>query len=221
MRIYKTKTIYLIRHAQTGGNVEGNWLGARSTNPINEYGLKQARDTARTLLDLSVNASKIFSSPTRRALDHAEVLQRRLGLPIEKINSLTEINLGILEDRSREEGKNLVPEEVIDWNSDLTKFKPPLGESAFEALERFSEMIELISENYQKEDIVIVSHGVVIKLFLALILGAQFDTAETKIDVPWTTHGSITIVKFFEDHFRFVRIIENKYPDSPDVAAFG
>ncbi|MBN2015651.1 histidine phosphatase family protein [Candidatus Dojkabacteria bacterium] len=215
------KTIYLVRHAQTKGNFKGNWLGARSIDELNEYGRKQARFTAEYLLERNVNASKIFSSPTPRALQHAEILQKRLDLPIEKLNSLTEINLGILEDRTRDEGLRLVPEEVHDWHTNLTRFEPPLGESAIEAAERFYEIVELITKNYQKPDLIFVSHGVVIKLFLARILKSSIETAETKIKVPWTTHGTITIAGYEKQGFRFQRVVQNKYPDSERIAAFG
>jgi broad specificity phosphatase PhoE len=216
-----SKTIYLIRHGQTKGNTKGNWLGSRSIDKLSEYGRKQAQDTARILEQSDINASKIFSSPTPRALEHAEIIQKQLDLPIDKIHSLTEINLGILEDRTREQGLKLVPEEIHDWNTKLTEFEPPLGESAVEAAERFYEIVELIAKNYQKPDLIIVSHGVVIKLFLARIFKESIETAETKINVPWTKHGTITVAKFDGQGFKFIKVIENKYPDSKQVAEFG
>jgi uncharacterized phosphatase len=218
---FPKKTIYLIRHGQTQGNREGNWLGARSVDKLSEYGKKQARYTARYLKEKNIDASKIFSSPAARALEHAEILQKRLDLPIEKLNSLSEINLGILEDRTREQGLRLVSEEIHDWKTNLTRFEPPLGESAVEAAERFYEIVELISQNYTKPDLIFVSHGVVIKLFLARILDASLKTGETKIRVPWTTHGTITLATYSKRGFKFRKVIPNKYPDSKKVAAFG
>lgn len=216
-----SKTIYLIRHGQTEGNVQGKWLGGRSADHLNEYGKKQARFTAEFLRNKNIDAVKIFSSPTPRALQHAEILQKRLGLPIERIHSLTEINLGILEDRTRAEGLRLVPEEIKDWEENLKKFEPPLGESALEAAERFYEIVDLITKNYQKPDIVIVSHGVVIKLLLARILRTSIETGEFDIKVPSTTHGSITQIKFNGQTFNFTKVVPNKYPDSKRIAEFG
>jgi broad specificity phosphatase PhoE len=215
------KTLYLIRHGQTEGNVKGEWLGKKSIHKLNEYGKKQSRYTARFLKEKGVDAAKIFSSSTPRALEHAEILQKRLGLPIDKINSLSEIDLGILEDRSRKEGLKLVPEEVSDWGNNLKKFNPPLGESALEASERFYEIVELIAKNYSKPDIIIVTHGVVLKLFLARIAKESIETGETKIQVPWTNHGSITIVKYDSQSFKLAEVVENKFPDSDKVASFG
>lgn len=216
-----TKTIYLIRHAQTKGNEEGNWLGARSVDVINEYGKKQAKDTARYLKKLNLDSAKIFSSPTPRALQHAEIIQKRLGLPIEKVHSLTEINLGILEDRTREQGIRLVPEEIRDWEKNIKEFQPPLGESALEASERFYEVVEFISKNSPVKDIIMVSHGVVIKLFLARIMKEDIETGETKINVPWTTHGTVTVVQYDGQEFKFIKVVQNNYPDSKKVASFG
>ncbi|MFC1780415.1 histidine phosphatase family protein [Patescibacteria group bacterium] len=217
----KHKTLYLIRHGQTEGNVNGEWLGKKSIHKLNEYGKKQSRYTAKFLKEKGVDASKIFSSSTPRALEHAEILQKRLGLPIDKIHSLSEIDLGILEDRTQKEGLKLVPHEVLDWENNLQKFNPPLGESALEAGERFYEIVELITKNYFKPDIIIVTHGVVLKLFLARLAKESIETGETKIQVPWTNHGSITIVKYDSQSFKLVEVFENKFPDSDEVASFG
>jgi len=215
------KIIYLIRHGQTKGNVEGNWLGSRSIDPLNEYGKKQARDTADTLKERAVDASKIYSSPTPRALMHAEILQHDMNLPIEKIHSITEMNLGILEDKSRSQGIHLLPQEVEDWKENLKNFDPALGETALEASERFFETVKLLAVNNPKPDLILVSHGIVIKLFLAKILRASIETGETRINVPWTRHGSITVCNFDGQGFIFIKVIENKYPDSREVTNFG
>lgn len=219
--INKNKTIYIARHGQTPGNKKGEWIGARSVDKLNAYGKTQAKENARILKEVGINASRIYSGPTPRALQHAEILQKHLGLSIEKLNSLTEINLGILEDRTRKEGLRLAPEEIEDWNKNLKEFNPPLGESALEAQERFTEIVELLCKNDSRPDLLIVSHGVVIKLFLTKILGASLETGETKIKVPWTTHGTITVVKFNGKDFKFKRVIENKFPDSKRIAEFG
>jgi len=216
-----SKTIHLIRHGQTQGNALGAWLGARSADELNDIGRMQAKDTVKTLQESGIQASKIFSSPTPRSLQHAEILQRHINLPIEKLNSLTEMNLGILEDRSRAEGILLVPEEVLDWEYNMKEFHPPLGESALEAAERFYETVELIAENSTIKDIIFVSHGIVIKLFLARILKTSIELGESKIKVPATTHGSITVVKYNNHSFEFVKVVENAYPDSPQIAAYG
>lgn len=215
------KTVYLIRHAQTQGNIDNNWLGAKSVDLLNGFGRKQAKDNVNTLLKLKVRADKIFASPTNRALEHAEILQRHLHLPIEKINSLTEINLGILEDRTGREGIKLVPDEVHNWETNLKTFHPPLGESALETSERFFEIVEFLVKHSSAKDFIIISHGVVLKLFLARILKASLEVGETEIKVPWTKHGSIIIVEYENSHFKFIRVVENKYSDSEAIAAYG
>jgi hypothetical protein len=61
----------------------------------------------------------------------------------------------------------------------------------------------------------------VIKLFLAKILRASIETGENKIEVPWTRHGSITVVTCDKHGFKFKKVIENNFPDSEEVAALG
>ena len=131
------------------------------------------------------------------------------------------MNLGILEDRSRDEGLRLVPEEIEDWENNLKEFKPPLGESALEALERFYEIIELLAQNDSRPDLLFVTHGVVTRMFLAKILKKSMKKGETKLDVSQTSHGTITVVNYDGDNFKFVKVIQNKFPDSKRVADFG
>jgi len=176
---------------------------------------------AKYLKDLNVDCEKIFSGPTPRALQTSEILQKRLNVPIERIHSLTEFYLGILEDRSRREGLVLSPDEYEAWEKNLLDFNPPLGESALEAAERFYETVELISQNCQCRDVIIVSHGIVIKLFLATVLKKSLEIGEKKIDVPWTTHGTISVFTYNNQQFKFREVIENKFPDSKEVADFG
>lgn len=218
-----TKTIYLIRHGQTYGNAQGNWIGQYSQDKLNEYGRKQMRDAIDTLKALNVYTQCVYSSPTTRALESAEIIQRHFGLPIsiKKLNSLSEINLGILEDKTRNEGQELLPQEIEDWETNIKKFNPPLGESAVEALERFSEIVELIAKNCTEQNIVIVTHGVVLKLLLAQILQKSIETGEPHIDVPLTRHGSITVLAYDDQGFRFKKVIENRYPDSELVTSMG
>lgn len=208
----KQKTIYLLRHGETSKNKkEVSFLGYRSIDNLNETGQKQARRNSKTLKDLHLNTRKIFSSPTPRALEHSEILQRHLNLPIEKINSLSEINLGILEDRSQKEGLEISSTQISNWQKHIAKFEAPLGESALEALERFYEIIEFISEtNSEDEDILIVTHCVVIRLFLAKIMKASLQKGEKDLDVPKVDHGTITVVNKTHHSFKFKKVIQNK-----------
>jgi hypothetical protein len=49
----------------------------------------------------------------------------------------------------------------------------------------------------------------------------SIETGETKIEVPFTRHGSITVLTYQDNRFQFKHVIENRYPDSELVTAMG
>ena len=65
--------IYLIRHGETDRN-RANLLQGRSDVPLNETGVRQARETARFLKDRGIVFNRVYSSPLIRAVETAGIV---------------------------------------------------------------------------------------------------------------------------------------------------
>ncbi len=63
--------LYLIRHGQSGGNVDGTF-GGHSPTPLSELGKRQAEITAKALAQERIDV--IYSSDLLRAVQTAEPL---------------------------------------------------------------------------------------------------------------------------------------------------
>jgi alpha-ribazole phosphatase len=91
------KTILLIRHGMTQGNLEKRYVG-RTDQPLCAEGFAQARILAQELLPLSFDA--VFSSPLLRCRQTAEMLFP--GQEISIVKDLMECDFGAFENRTAE-----------------------------------------------------------------------------------------------------------------------
>jgi broad specificity phosphatase PhoE len=83
--------ILLIRHGQTDWNYERRIMGDQPIG-LNLSGQDQIRELSKILQSYSYSA--IFSSPLRRTLETAEILNEGRGIPIQTDNDLREIEYG-------------------------------------------------------------------------------------------------------------------------------
>ncbi|MEK6256815.1 MAG: histidine phosphatase family protein, partial [Chloroflexota bacterium] len=93
----------IVRHGQSEGNVKKVWHGARSDEPLTEHGKKQAQVTAKYLAATMKNVKKIYCSPMKRAHQTANVIAEEIGVDVEIMLGLIEIDWGDLEGLTTEQ----------------------------------------------------------------------------------------------------------------------
>lgn len=169
--------LYLFRHGQTNSNIEMRFLGATDM-PLNEVGIAQA--------EKAVFKDKIFdalyASPLKRTVQTAEILNKNLGLEIQKLDSLQERNFGIFDNLTVEEMKKLNLTEYNAWQADYEHFRITDGESADDVLERVKNGIDKIFdlhkcaiEGERDERVLVVSHLNAIRFMLSAIFKFSFE----------------------------------------------
>lgn len=142
--------LYLVRH--------GERSGIAKDTPLTNYGEKQAELTGKYLSTVD-NISLIYASPLKRAQQTAEIISSVLKLPIFIDTRLLErMRFG---DRAGESYSQFIRQ----WHETCTdrKYDPPMGDSSFNAGNRFKDLTDEISIG---QNVVIVSHGGVIGDFL-------------------------------------------------------
>jgi len=151
--------IYLTRHAQKDNSQKYN-LKDHFNRTLTQVGLKQAKELANYLSQYQIN--KIFSSNMPRALMTAEEVGSKIGISaVVKSPSLREADPCVIPNHpDRDKIKIQCWQE---WG-----FKPKHGESYNEGEERFSNFFwdEIVESCSDQENILIVSHGRVMRLFL-------------------------------------------------------
>ena len=145
--------IYIIRHGKTELN-KAKVLQGRSNFPLNEEGIRQAREAAELLGDVSF--SRVFSSPLTRAVQTAEILAPHIKPVIDE--RLIEMDYGPYE------GADLthLPPEILTFFSDFVHNPAPDGmEQLSSVVERAGAFLEDI--RHISGDILISTHAIAMK----------------------------------------------------------
>ena len=182
--------LYLVRHGQSAGNVEGRF-GGHSPTPLSELGKKQAQMTAQALAKERINT--IYSSDLFRAVQTAEPLAKILNLEIKATDIVRERHVGVLEGLTFDEARKEFPNDYYalvnrNLNHIITK-----GESYSQLLERTTEFLYEILERHKGGRIAIFSHTGTICFLTLYILGAiHSETTHT----PWLVTSNCGINRF-------------------------
>lgn len=158
--------IYIVRHGETQWNREEIFRGTKDI-PLNEKGKWQAEKTGCYFQDKGL--THIVSSPLQRALQTAQAISQKTGVPVGIMDEFTDINFGIWEGLSVEEVKNAYPDDFDLWRTSPQKLRVKGGETLDIVRTRISSGISKIffSDN---DSIVIVTHRVICKLIVLYCL---------------------------------------------------
>jgi 2,3-bisphosphoglycerate-dependent phosphoglycerate mutase len=149
--------ICIARHGETDWNTAGilqGWLDV----PMNERGRQQAREFADAYADAGF--SRVYTSPLRRALESAEIIAERLGLPPPVCHGgLKERNFGVIQGIPKAELAELDPvllEKILKRNP-ACSFEQ--GESMDDFADRVLEALLHIAELHSGKRVLAINHG--------------------------------------------------------------
>lgn len=182
--------LYLVRHGQSAGNVEGRF-GGHSPTPLSELGKKQAEMTAQALSKERIRA--IYSSDLLRAVQTAEPLAKILNLEINATEVFRERHVGVLEGLTFDEARKEFPNDYYALVNRNLKHVITKGESYSQLLERTTDVLHEIIQRHRGERIAIFSHTGTICFLTLYILGAIH--SETK-QTPWLVTSNCGINRF-------------------------
>lgn len=157
--------IYLIRHGETTGDVEGRY-GGTYDDYLSEKGIKQVKELAEELKDKGIEI--IYSSPYHRAKDTAEILSKVLKCPIKIKKDIREKNVyGFMSGKLKSEMEQKYPDQVkIAKNYRLTVRG---GEKYSDFKKRLLRAFDEIADSDYKT-IAIITHGGPIRCFYREVL---------------------------------------------------
>jgi len=115
--------LILVRHGETDSNKRGTYLGWTDVE-LNSNGIRQACAIRDRLKPVKVDA--IYSSPFKRTVKTAEIINENYGLEIIISDNLKERNFGIWDDLTFEEISSKYPAECRKWFEDWINFRKGL-----------------------------------------------------------------------------------------------
>jgi broad specificity phosphatase PhoE len=164
-------TFLLIRHGSTA--LVGKALAGRMPNvSLDANGRNQAQQLANRLTDHRVTV--IYSSPLERAVETAEPLAVRLGIPVLTRKGLTEIDFGVWQGKTLDELEG--DDEWGRFNVLRGSTPAPEGELMLEVQARMARELDDLRRLHSNETVAVFSHADVIKAALMLYLGVPLDS---------------------------------------------
>lgn len=150
----------VMRHGQTEANIKGLWDFGERTTPLTEEGQQQVIATAQTLKGKKIDV--IITSPYKRTLETATLVATQLGLNEEVIvvdEQIREWNAGAEFDKKSLDDYF----EIRNNHADRYGFRAEGGESYADILKRSGDFMYELEQKYQGKNILIISHGAVVR----------------------------------------------------------
>ncbi len=169
--------IYLIRHAQSTGNVNHDVVTGKSNHlKLTDLGKRQAAALGRRLKKEGLTFDRIIASRAVRATKTAKIALRKMNIDttdLEIFDEITELNFGELEGKPT---KDIFTKEMYKtFLADPYRFRMETTETAEEVEERMhqwflKELVNPFVETEESKRIFMVSHGTAIRCWLRRIL---------------------------------------------------
>lgn len=198
----KTK-IYFVRHGETVWNTERRYQGWTDIE-LSDVGIKQAELLGERFKN--INIDKIYVSPLKRAIQTAEPISKVTGITPIITENFKEINFGEWEGGT-------VSELTEKYGETFTKFfeNPPAhpfpGDGSFKNVEkRIIKGLEKIFNEDKEKNVVIVSHGGLLKIMCLYLMELSGDFYR-KI---WIDNASISLIEVNDKGKKLLRTLNDR-----------
>ncbi|MEN8904325.1 MAG: alpha-ribazole phosphatase [Clostridiales bacterium] len=161
--------LFLIRHGETDSNDKNLYTGWTNV-PLNSTGKNQALNLKKLLEKEHIDF--IYSSPLRRALFTAEIINSDRHLDIVESDLLKEFNFGIFENMTYKEIIKRYPDIFKLWTA-YPSYKIHNGDSFRDFHKRISNFLNDFLLKHNSGRILIVSHGGTIRSIISYLLNLK------------------------------------------------
>jgi broad specificity phosphatase PhoE len=158
--------LVLVRHGESVGNRIRRFT-TTSEAPMTELGREQALSAARRVKE-RFHPVLVIASSYARARETGAIIAAELGVALEINSGLHEQNLGSF---AGQPYRAVLEDPAYDPNRSWS-WRPPGGESQEDVLRRVGPVFDRIARAHESDEIVIVSHGGVMRALWAHITGS-------------------------------------------------
>lgn len=196
-------TVYIIRHAETTGNIEKRLTG-RQDYEITENGLNMIKQLENKLKDIKFDIA--FSSTENRSYNTIKGLAEKSSINITKTSELSEMFFGIYDGYKWEEVNKINP-RIKELQNEINIIDGiPNQETMEDVANRMYNFIYKCCLENPGKNILIGSHGVAIEAFLRKITGIPFKDEREK----YSQHNTAMNKVIFEgNQFRIEILADN------------
>jgi broad specificity phosphatase PhoE len=157
--------LIMVRHGESEGNAIRRFTTSGEAK-ITDLGRRQARDAA-IKIKRKFKPALVIASTFARARETGRIIADELGIPIEYEAEFREMSLGDLAGQPYE---SVASDPTYDPKRSWL-WRPPNGESHQDVLMRVGPVLDRVAKKHSDAEIVIVSHGGVMRSVWAHVTG--------------------------------------------------
>ncbi len=154
--------IYLTRHGQV---VNDGVYNGQTDVDITTTGVRQMERLRDALRDKEIAA--VYSSDLLRTRRGAEIIGQPHNLSPRAFSQFREIHFGRWQGLTYKQVTEQYPEDISQWLNNLENFRIPGGESFLDLRARAIPKIQELVLKHSGQDIILVCHGALNRIFLA------------------------------------------------------
>lgn len=178
--------IDILRHGEPeGGSLWRGW----QDDPLSETGWEQMHDA----LGDACPWDHIISSPLSRCHDFAIEQSVELDLPLQVIDAIKEMHFGHWEGKSHAEVWEEDHDQIDRFIQDPANYGPPGGESLPQFHGRVITAWNQLLDNHRGKNLLVVTHGGVIRAIVSHILGAPLQSL-WRLEAPYACLTRIRVI---------------------------
>ncbi|SHH45160.1 phosphoglycerate mutase [Caloranaerobacter azorensis DSM 13643] len=204
--------IYITRHGETEWNKLGKMQGWKDSN-LTIKGIEDAKKLGKSLAHIEFD--KIYCSPLRRAIDTANYIKGDKNTEIIITESLKEMGFGSWEGMEYSKISESYPTQHFNFWNKPHLYKPIDGESFDVLFDRVQKVLnDIINCNNYGDNILIVTHAVVIKAIYAIIKNYSLENFWN----PPFIHGTcLTILEIKDNEIQIVLEADISHLEKLDI----
>ena len=183
----------IVRHGQSEANLKEIYAG-RFNVPLTETGRKQAALVTEYVLK-TYRVDAVFSSPLLRTRETVKKISEKANVPLQICEGIAEIYGGDWEGKTLPGIAKTYTKDALLWKNDIGNSRPTGGESFAEVQARADKALRDIAKTHENQNVVIGTHGGVIRIPLIGGLVAPTQGLFPKYDQgKFTVDGRMTLI---------------------------
>lgn len=195
--------LVLVRHGETVWHADNRYAGGGSDIDLTPAGRRQADVLASWVGARHIDA--VVSSPVRRAVETARPSAAALGVELEIVDELREVDFGVAQGRTMDELLHLDADMVHRFRRDPVAHAFPGSESPETAARRGGNALRQVAGQHAGEVVLVVAHNTLLRLAMCELLDLpvsryrrvfpRLETAAlTELLVPTDPNGSASLL---------------------------
>ena len=199
--------VLLVRHAQTALSKDNRYTGASDLS-LNDIGVVQAESLSKRLGGFGERIVSVYSSSLKRSMETADIIAKRLSLPVHSLSEFNELNYGLWEGLTRKEVLQRFPEQYQLWANNSALISPPDGESGEVVVKRARIALDRLVIRHVGETIVIVAHKAVNRLLICSGLGVSLERSRQAIEQD---EACLNVLAFEAEGMRLMKMNDTSH----------